>query len=779
MHKNKTSSLVILLVTSIILSAFAGSQFVATAVAAGYTETVGNLDGVNFVVRFPDTWNGMLVVITQAGGATPVLDARTTDYNLTAVGLLNKGYAVAASNYGGAIGYCHSKAVNSTYTVTKYIVDTYHITGKIFLMGGSMGGNFALFLGQKYPELFDGVLDIGGSKDAKSHYAYYDTLANLTVPQIRSYLNAPSSVTDAVLQSLKDFSVTALGYYQNETGGTPQQVPQAYEDRSNTYHANITIPVITIHSSSDVLVPVSQTTMYQAAVAAAGRSSLYRVYITPPSVNTATQAPIRFDELVGWSSTLQDWTLTVDGRGMKAYPDLKEYVWQRNASAPPNGPYDKIGLHRLVKTGVTPKGVVFLTNCPTWGMGETRISNPTSDTWTKYENYSQAIYWANRGFDVYAIDYRPHFAPQNLSANQTSFAANWGLDMWISDTKDAAEKVKEVSGSQKFFISGECTGAFTALNYATKYWKTDLKGIILLDANSFVQGYPILRVANGNSTFNLTAVTNSMNAISNWTYNPFGALAPIAAYALQNPGAPAQYPPGTPLSPPTNPATNKTWANITEWVVGTVNVIYTNITGGWGDISQIEYNFAKTEFLPLRFLVEMVAMIDWANCPFLPFDYNDHYNEIGVPILAFDTQLFSNRTGALQFVNGINSTDFTGVMLRNYGHLDVYIGTFSARDVSEPAYQWMLGHLSSLDVSAFQSVTLIPGWTWNFFAQNIGGSAPYKYQWYEGLNPIQGQTSMVLPVTKTAPGLYSFYCRVTDKDGTTTTSNAVTLTVIG
>jgi hypothetical protein len=87
--------------------------------------------------------------------------------------------------------------------------------------------------------------------------------------------------------------------------------------------------------------------------------------------------------------------------------------------------------------------------------------------------------------------------------------------------------------------------------------------------------------------------------------------------------------------------------------------------------------------------------------------------------------------------------------------------------------------MSTLDVTAFQSVTVLPGWNWNFFVHNKGGVAPYVYQWYEGLNPIQGQTSMVLPVSKSNPGVYSFYCRVTDKDGTTTTSNAVTMTVRG
>lgn len=85
---------------------------------------------------------------------------------------------------------------------------------------------------------------------------------------------------------------------------------------------------------------------------------------------------------------------------------MREYVWQKNASLAPNGPYDKIGLHRLVKAGTTPKGVIFM--LPTgWSSGEKLLSNPPEDNWTRYENYSMPIYLANRGFDVYAIDYHP------------------------------------------------------------------------------------------------------------------------------------------------------------------------------------------------------------------------------------------------------------------------------------------------------------------------------------------------------------------------------------
>jgi pimeloyl-ACP methyl ester carboxylesterase len=412
-----------------------------------------------------------------------------------------------------------------------------------------------------------------------------------------------------------------------------------------------------------------------------------------------------------------------------------------------------------------------------WGTGELRISNPPTDDWTKYENFSQAIYWANRGFDVYAIDYRTHFVPKTYNASQASFAANWGLDVWVSDTKEAAEKVKQVSGSEKFFIAGECTGGMAALNYATRYWRADLKGIILLDPNFYAPGYPVIGRLNETNTFNLTAAINSMSTNLNWTYDPYATLKPRVAYALQNPSAPAQYPPGTPLTPATNPATNATWTNITEWATYVMTSL--RIIGPSGNLSQVEYTLPNTEFLPLRFAFEAIAMTNWVNCPNLTYDYNDHYNEIGVPVLTFESGLFSNRTGTLRFVNGINNTDFTGIMLPTYGHLDIYMGTFSARDVSQPALNWMNAQLTGLKASAFCNVTLVGGGTWWFFTHSNGGTGKHTYQWFEGTTLLQGQTTMVLSVTKNTLGNYTYYCKVTDSEGSTTNSNTVTLTVLG
>jgi pimeloyl-ACP methyl ester carboxylesterase len=483
----------------------------------------------------------------------------------------------------------------------------------------------------------------------------------------------------------------------------------------------------------------------------------------------------------------EGWTLVTDNRAMKAYPDLKESVWQKNATMAPNGPYDKIGLHRLIKTGTTPRGVVFMTGCPMFGMGEQRISNPPTDNWTKTENYSSPIYWANRGYDVYAIDYRTNFVPKTLNASQMSFTANWGWDVWVSDTKEAADKVKEVSGSKKFFIAGECSGGEAALNYAAKYWKDDLRGIILID-QTFppIYGYPIVGKIAETNTFNMTNAINMMTISGNWVQDSFGSLKPIASYALQNPSAPAAMF-GTPLNPPRNPMTNNTWANITEWFMFMVQYsfgsttappgIFSNLFGGFGNVSQVEYCFANSQFFPSRLAIENAAMADWANCPYMNYDYNDHYSEIGVPVLAYAGP-YVNQTGTFKFMRGIDTIDFTASYMPKYGHLDFFFGTYSARDISQPVLDWMLSHYRAPAVTAFCDVTVMAGNTWYFFAHSNGGIGTHAYQWYEGTTLLTGQTYMVLSVTKTSPGVYTFYCKVTDSEGTTTNSNTVTLTVM-
>ena len=478
------------------------------------------------------------------------------------------------------------------------------------------------------------------------------------------------------------------------------------------------------------------------------------------------------------ATAADDWALIYDGRGVKAYPDLREYVWQKIPTAPPHGTYDKIGLHRLVKTGITPKAVVFMNH---WAGNsvEQIMSNPPTDNYTKYENVSQAIYWANRGFDVYTIDYRTGFVPP-LNTSELSFMTDWGLDVWTSDMREAVLKTKEISGAQKVFMT-DVGLSYGAMNYAAKYWKEDLRGIILLGIEFPSLGASPIGDKAGiqTNTYNATKAINEMNSKGNWSATNAGL--DIMLYAAGNPGAPSINPwTGQPLTPAINPLTNKSFANISENMAFKLSA-FANIYGGYADpVTTLQYYGSEELYpSPWRWRVERQAMIDWVNCPYLTYDYDDHWNEIGVPMLVFATELYDNRTGNLNISNGINNTDFTGVYLPKYSWLDVYVGTYSARDVSQPAVDWMLSQLVGLKATAFCNVTVLSGWTWWFFAHSCGGIGTCTYQWYEGTTLLQGQKSMVLAVTKNTPGIYMYYCKVTDSEGTTTSSNAITLTVRG
>jgi len=87
--------------------------------------------------------------------------------------------------------------------------------------------------------------------------------------------------------------------------------------------------------------------------------------------------------------------------------------------------------------------------------------------------------------------------------------------------------------------------------------------------------------------------------------------------------------------------------------------------------------------------------------------------------------------------------------------------------------------LPAVRATAFTSVTVLPGWTWYFFVHSLGGVGSLTYQWCDVSGNVTGQTSMVMAATKNAPGVYQFYCNVTDSVGQRVKTTNVTLTVLG
>ncbi|MFX1417952.1 MAG: alpha/beta hydrolase [Promethearchaeota archaeon] len=416
---------------------------------------------------------------------------------------------------------------------------------------------------------------------------------------------------------------------------------------------------------------------------------------------------------------LLNWDMVIDGRGVKLYPDLREYIWEQER--PPYGPFDRIAVHRLVKTGIKPEGVVFILP-GTWSNGEQLTSNPPDDMWTHDEDHSFAFYLANRNFDVYAIDYRTHFVNQYSNPPDLAFMADWGWDEWISDIKEAVELAKAVSGDDRVYIAGDSFGGGAAMNYASVYWEEDIKGILLRDGGTGAK-YPEL-VTN---SYNLPAIIAGMIATGQWASEVGGTPGSIfiMKYADENPTAPPINPyTGDPLEPVINPFTGLPWGNIQEWAAFAIYMawgpgVVSNIYGGYGDPAvMIHIDATFDRYWPSRLSLESAAIRDWDNCPYVSFDFDDHYCEIDVPILAFTSELMGLAYFG-PFRHGIANPDFTGEYLWGYGHLDVYSGEYSAEDVSQPTYEWLMSHKMLVGVARIWSDG---GWIWGEAAIYINAS---------------------------------------------------------
>jgi pimeloyl-ACP methyl ester carboxylesterase len=280
----------------------------------GYTQYVGTLGGANFVVRIPDDWNGMLVVGCHGYMAfnwNP--NAQFAMDNLGGAGLpfalVEQGFAYAASSYGER-GFAIKEAMIRTHQLTEYVIDNFGVTGKVFIIGHSMGGCIGLLLGEKYPELYDGVLDISGMRDIILGYTD-------SVNGIADIESIPEDIWNNMEPSLQAYLTQLLFFLKQMTadmeaalGGTYDEKPQHYEKRNPVDHAEIRIPMISVTGEDD---PLSENQVYtfRDAVIETGCEEYYRLYIiesnpppappaghsTPPTINAALN---HFEELVNY-----------------------------------------------------------------------------------------------------------------------------------------------------------------------------------------------------------------------------------------------------------------------------------------------------------------------------------------------------------------------------------------------------------------------------------------------------------------------------------------------
>jgi pimeloyl-ACP methyl ester carboxylesterase len=299
---------VAVLVLTLLMVCIAFSPALTLASTPPYTITTGKLGGADYIIYMPTSWNGRLIMGCTGYNA---FENPHPELNFDALAkeLASAGYAFAASNYnGGERAWLVKEGIIRTHQLTKYIVDNYQVADKIFVIGGSMGGEIALNLARKYPDLYSGVLDVCGAKDNYAHYAYSQIWITGTVAEIRAAFGLPAAVPDEMILGLKWFFATVWADVNEAMGGTPEEKPQAHERYDPVFNAELKIPTISLMGGMDLIVPLFCHFDFEAAVAAAGCSDLYRLHIVPTGGHI--DAPIQAEryatimELIAWSDSL-------------------------------------------------------------------------------------------------------------------------------------------------------------------------------------------------------------------------------------------------------------------------------------------------------------------------------------------------------------------------------------------------------------------------------------------------------------------------------------------
>ncbi len=289
-----------------------------------YTRYVGVLGGADYEIFMPDNWNGHLVIGCKGFTLStttpfPTLESITTHQiglqfmTSSALAPDGKKFAYAQSTY-DEIGFCMQAGMLHTHQLTEYIIDNFHVTGKVFLIGLSMGGQIDLMLVDKFPDLYAGVLDVCGNKDTTAFYNYWRDLKNLPASPsaIRTYLlGAPASlpppfanaIPETSLLAIRTAALQVMADVEAECGGTPEKKPQTYDRLSPTCHADIPVPVISMVARADLKVPIQHFNAYYDAVAAAGCLGNYRSYIAGTQHGDTTiinNVPTYFMKLFNW-----------------------------------------------------------------------------------------------------------------------------------------------------------------------------------------------------------------------------------------------------------------------------------------------------------------------------------------------------------------------------------------------------------------------------------------------------------------------------------------------
>jgi pimeloyl-ACP methyl ester carboxylesterase len=362
------------------------------------------------------------------------------------------------------------------------------------------------------------------------------------------------------------------------------------------------------------------------------------------------------------------WKIDRAERPLAAGSNVQETVW--TTGRPPGGPFDKIGVHRYrAKAGAAAAApVATLLYLPGTNMnGIAALTDESHNLW---------VYLANRGVEVFAIDYRTRFIPPDTPPTGLASLRAWGVDAFTADIAAAAALARKESGREKLFVAGFSRGVFLAYAYAgTELDK--VAGLIVLDG-PFKNHAP-------KGQFDAAAGLAKLESGGTWGTDVSGSLGWANRQKLMDAVA----------ANPDAAATDAKFKTIGDQLANVLQFAWrpgglANPQGGMSRPRELATLLGGYDrYYPAVQDVDGRSIADYDDDPKTPVD--DKWGELKLPILLFASTGMGGDflLNAIYSADKSGSTDVTLNVLERYGHLDVLVGEHAHKDVFEPTIAWL------------------------------------------------------------------------------------------
>jgi pimeloyl-ACP methyl ester carboxylesterase len=367
------------------------------------------------------------------------------------------------------------------------------------------------------------------------------------------------------------------------------------------------------------------------------------------------------------------------------------------------GPYDEIGLHRVVKESAPnvparASRAVFLTHGDIWNFRAAFLTGAKP----------LPVFLAEQGVDVWGIDLRWTSVP--ASVTDFSFMKKWGIEQDARDLGTgiaAARFVRALAGSGygKVFLLGWSRGG--QIGYAYLNGESQLppafgqvRGFIPVDIY-LKTDVPQFRTA----ACQRQQATEAMIAAGSYTATSGGLIATLGTLAATNPGGPSILDPNL-----TNRQAGLLVGEATfTFFPGVEPAPFYHFTGGTfdaqgrpsgllysneADLFTLEQR--SSPFQPNRELADA----DKATCDQMDVAFDDHLDDITVPILYLGAGGGFGELG-IYTTTLLGSTDVTTLVVHkvpaaqriaDYGHADLFLANDAQVLVWQPLLDWLRAH---------------------------------------------------------------------------------------